>query len=190
MKFFIIFRHWADVFGLVSIFWRVCWNCILRVHRKNLGKKMFFKTYIFPIFLDKKRFSFGTLSKKVRRGYQKWNLQVQRKTFGTIFFSKVILPIFFGHWPKVYRGFLRKISASLSKVDSLFQRKLSEKIFFLCKVYTLLFFGNRAEKFHLAVGKISGGFAAAFYFSRGTFRKKMSWKNSASFVDIFFDQFR
>ena len=95
-----------------------------------------------------------------------------RKNFCDNFFWKVILPIFFGHWPKVSRGFLMKISASLSKLDSLFQRKLSEKSFFLCKVYNLLFFENRAEKFRLTVGKYSGGFEAAFYLSRETFRKK------------------
>ena len=55
MKFFIIFRHWAEVFGPCLFFWRVCWNCILRVHRNTLGKKMFFKTYTFALILYKKR---------------------------------------------------------------------------------------------------------------------------------------
>ena len=138
---------------------------------------MFFKTYIFPIFFGQKTDFFSESCRKKFGGVIKNEIcRSKGKLLGQFFFSKVILPIFFGHWPKVSRGFLRKNSASLSKLDSLYQRKLSEKTFFLCKVYTLLFFGNRAEKLRLAVGKISGGFEAAFYLSRGTFRKKLSWK--------------
>ena len=190
MKFFIIFRHWADVFGLLSIFWRVCWNYILRVHRNTLGKKMFFKIYSFPIFLDKKRIFFSELCRNKFGGVIKNEFCRSKEKLLGHFFSKVILPIFFGHWPKVPRGFLRKFSASLSKLDSLFQRKLSEKKFFSAKFTICFFLENRAGKFRLTVGKYSGGFEAAFYLSRGTFRKKRSWKNFASFVDIFFDHFR
>ena len=86
MKFFIIFRHWAEIFGPCLVFWRVCWNCILRVHRNTLGKKMSPETNIFPLFLDKNWIFFSKpCQEKTRRGYQKWNLQVQRKTLRQFF---------------------------------------------------------------------------------------------------------
>ena len=50
-----------------------------------------------------------------------------------------------------------------------------------------MFFENRAENFRLTVGKYSGVFEAAFYLSKGNFRKKMCWKIFTSFVDISFD---
>ena len=86
---------------------------------------MFFKTYTFPLFLDRKWNFFENSSGKIRQGYQKWNLRAQRTTFRTNFFWKVVPLIFFGPWAKNSRDFVRKISASESKLDSHFQRKLS-----------------------------------------------------------------
>ena len=169
-----IFYHFQTLsrsFRPLSIFLAVCWNCILRVHRNTLGKKMSLETNTFPFFWDKNWFFFKTLWGKNSAGLSKMKFAGPKKNFAS-FFWKFILPIFFGHWPKVLRGFLRKISASLSKLDSLFQRKLSEKIFFSAKFTICFFLENRAENFRLTVGKISGGFEAAFYLSRGTFRKK------------------
>ena len=108
---------------------------------------------------------------KVRRGYQKWNLQVQRKTLRH-FFWKFILPIFFGHWPKVPRGFLRKFSASLSKLDSLFQRKLSAKNFFLCKSYNLFFFGKSSGKISSDCRELFRRFWSCFLPLQGNLSKK------------------
>ena len=170
-----IFYHFQTLsrcFRPLVFFWRVCWNCILPVHRNTLGKKMFFKKYSFPIFLDKKWIFFSELCRNKFGGFIKNEICRSKEKLLGQFFSKVILPIFFGHWPKVSRGFLRKISASLSKLDSLFQRKFSEKNFFSAKFTICFFLENRAEKFRLTVGKYSGGFEAAFYLSRGTFRKK------------------
>ena len=172
MKFFIIFRHWAEVFGPCLFFWRVCWNCILRVHRNTLGKKMSSETNTFPLFLDKNWIFFQNLVRKKLGGVIKNEICRSKEKLCDNFFWKVILPIFFGHWSRVSRGFLMKISASLSKLHSLFQRKLSEKKFFSAKFTICFFLENRAEKFRLTVGKYSGGFEAAFYHSRETFRKK------------------
>ena len=172
MKFFIIFRHWAEVFGPCLFFWRVCWNCILRVHRNTLGKKMSSETNTFPLFLDKNWIFFQNLVRKKLGGVIKNEICRSTEKLCDNFFWKVIRPIFFGHWSRVSRGFLMKISASLSKLDSLFQRKLSEKKIFSAKFTICFFLENRAEKFRLTVGKYSGGFEAAFYLSRETFRKK------------------
>ena len=130
------------------------------------------ETNTFPLFLDKNWIFFQNLVRKKLGGVIKNEICRSKEKLCDNFFWKVILPIFFGHWPRVSRGFLMKISASLSKLDSLFQRKLSEKKFFSAKFTNCFFSENRAEKFHLTVGKYSGGFEAAFYLSRGTFRKK------------------
>ena len=94
LKFFIIFRHWADVFGLLSIFWRVCWNYILRVHRNTLGKKMFFKKYSFPIFLDKKRIFLRNFVGISSAGLSKMKFAGPRKNFWDNFFQRLFFQSF------------------------------------------------------------------------------------------------
>ena len=84
------------------------------------------------------------------------------------------------------RGFVMKIPAPSSKLDSHFQKKLSGEIFFLFENYYLLIsLENRAEKIRLNVGKSQRGFQAAFYFSIGKFWRKKFWKVFAFFVDFF-----
>ena len=189
MKFFVIFRHWADVLGLLSFFWRICWNCILRVHRKILGGKMFFKTYIFPTFFGQKTDFFselcrnkfgGVIKKEICRSKEKLLGQFFLKSYSSNLFRTLIesLPGFSNE----NFGVFVKTAFSLSK-------ETFGKKFFSLQNLQFVFLENRAGKFRLTVGKYSGGFEAAFYFSRGTFRKKMSWKNSATFVDIFLRSF-
>ena len=86
MEFYIIFRQSAEVSGIL-FFWRVCYNCIPRVHRNTLEKRIFSKTYIFPMFSDKNRFFFQTLLEKIRRECQNWNLQVQKKFWDKFFYK-------------------------------------------------------------------------------------------------------
>ena len=154
MKFFIFFRHWADVFGLLSTFWRVCWNCILRVHRNTLGKKMSSETNTFPLFLDKNWIFFQDLVRKKLGGVIKNEICRSKEKLCDNFFWKVILPIFFGHWSRVSRGFLMKISASLSKLHSLFQRKLSEKNFSLQNLQFVFFWKIERKNFVWLSGNI------------------------------------
>ena len=94
MKFFIIFRHWAEVFGPCLFFWRVCWNCILRVHRNTLGKKMSSETNTFPFFMDKNWFFFKTLSGKSSAGLSKMKFAGPKKNFATIFFENFFFQSF------------------------------------------------------------------------------------------------
>ena len=82
-------------------------------------------------------------------------------------------------------GFVMKIPAPLSKLDSHFQKKFRVKLFFLCKnYYLLLSFENRAENIRLTVGKSQLGFQAAFYFSNGTFWRK-KFKSFCIFCGLF-----
>ena len=134
--------------------------------------------------MDNKWIFIDTLSEKFRRGYQKWNLQVQRKTSGTSFFCKVILLIFFGPWAKNSRDFVMKISASSSKLGSHFQSKLSGENL-LENLQFVIFLNIERKKFKWLSKKSQRGFQAAFYLSMGTIRRKKLWKVFASFVDFF-----
>ena len=190
MKFSIIFRHWAEVFGPCLFFWRVCWNCIPRVHRNTLGKKMSSETNTFPLFLDKNWFFFKTLSRKNSTGLSKMKFAGSKKNFATIFL-KVYSSNLFRTLTENLSGFSKENLGVFVKTGfSLPKETFGKKFFFSAKITICFFLENRAENFRLTVGKYSGGFEAAFYLSRGTFRKKRSWKNFASFVDIFFDHFR
>ena len=151
---------------------------------------MIFKTYTFPMILDNKRKFFQILSEKIQRVCPTRKLQVPKKFFGQ-FFYKVILLIFLGPWPKVSRGFVRRISASLSKPDSQFQKKLSGDFFFLCKNYNLLLsFENRAEKIRLTVEKKSAGLSSCFLPPHWNNLKKKFLKSFCIFCWLFSDQFR
>ena len=106
-----------------------------------------------------------------------------KEIFGTIFYN-VILLIFLGPWPKVSWGFVRKISASLSKLDSQFQWKLSGETF--CKTYKVLFFLNIERKtFGWLSERRSAGFQADFYLSMGTNWKKINLKSFCIFCGVF-----
>ena len=150
---------------------------------------MFFKTYTFPLFLDRKWNFFENSSGKIRQGYQKWNLRAQRTTFRTNFFWKVVPLIFFGPWAKNSRDFVRKISASESKLDSHFQRKLSGETV-PENLQIVIFLNIEQKRFGWLSGKSQRGFQAAFYLSMGTFWRNSFWKVFASFVDLFSDHFR
>ena len=169
MNFFVLSRQWAEFSASCPFFWRVCYNCILRVHSNTLEpKNVFHNIYFFNIFGQKVDF-FETLSEKPRRGCQKGILQVQWKFFGTTFFKKIILLVSFGHWAKLFRGFARIVSALFSKLDSHFQTKLSRKTFFSAK-FTIWYFLLKIEQknFGWRSVKTQPSFETAFYFSRGS----------------------
>ena len=175
-----------EVFGLLSIFWRVCWNCILRVHRNTLQEtKDFSKHTLFQYFWRTNE----TFSKSCLNGFVK-NKNCRFERVFLAHFFKVILLIFFGPWPKVSRGFVRKNSASLSKLDSQFQKKLSGEFFFSANFIICYFRLKIEQKFfgYLSV-KVPRGFQAAFYLSMGTIWRKVSWRVFATFVDRFFSNF-
>ena len=143
-------------------------------------KKIFQNQHLSNIFGEQTKF-FEILFQRV---CQKRKMQVRKSFLGHFF--KVILLIFFGPWPKVSRGFVRKISASMSKLDSQFQKKHSGEFVFLCKNYKLLLsFENRAETFRLTVGKRSAGLSSCFLLPHWNILKKKFWKVFAFFVDFF-----
>ena len=91
----------------------------------------------------------------------------------------VILLFFLGHWAKILWGCARKILACFSKLDSHFQRKLSEEIFSLCKNYNLLLFfwkssGKNSSDYRKT--KTFRGVLRLLFISPGNFSKKIFLK--------------
>ena len=151
---------------------------------------MFSKSYFFPLFLDNKRNFFETLSEKFRWGCRKWNLQVQRKISATIFLNGYS-SIFLGNWAKISWGCARKIFAWFSKLDSHFQRKLSEENFSLCKIHNLFLFWKSSGKNSSDYRKTFRGVSRLLFTSPGElFEENSPWNFFASIVNIFFDDFR
>ena len=189
MKFFIIFRHWAEVLGPCLFFWRVCWNCILRVHRNTLGKKCLPKQTLFHFFGTKIGFFSKPCQEKVRRGYQKWNLQVQRKTLRP-FFLKIYSSNLFRTLTESLAGFSKENLGVFVKTGFSLSKETFGKNFFLCKIYNLIFFRKSSGKLSSDCREIFRRFWSCFLPLQGNLSKKKSWKIFATFVDIFFDHYR
>ena len=154
MKFFIIFRHWADVFGLLSFFWRVCWNCILRVHRNTLGKKMFFKKYSFPIFLDKKRIFLRNFVGISSAGLSKMKFAGAKKNFAT-FFLKIYSSNLFRTLTESLPGFSKENLGVFVKTGfSLSNETFGKKIFSLQNLQFVFFWKIERENFVWLSGNI------------------------------------
>ena len=140
MKFFIILRHWAEIFGLLPIFLAG----LLKLHstcpweqfreRENVFQNIHFSN----VFGQQTNF-FRNLVGKNSTGLSKTKIAGPKEIFWT-FFNKVILLIFLGPWPKVSRGFVGKISASLSKLNSHFQNKFWGEIFFSLQKFQFVTF--------------------------------------------------
>ena len=85
MKFSIIFRHWAEPFGLLSIFLRGLLELHSTCLREDFREKNVFQSLHFPKISDNKRNFFETLSEKFQRVCRKRKLQVQNNIFGHFF---------------------------------------------------------------------------------------------------------
>ena len=189
MKFFIIFRHWAEVFGPCLFFWRVCWNCILRVHRNTLGKKISSETNTFPFFMDKNWFFFKTLSGKSSAGLSKMKFAGPKKNFAT-FFLKIYSSNLFRTLTESLAGFSKENLGVFVKTGFSLSKETFGKNFFLCKIYNLFFFGKSSGKLSSDCREIFRRFWSCFLPLQGKLSKKKSWKIFATFVDIFFDHYR
>ena len=88
MNFFTIFRHWAEFFGLLSIFLagliKVHSTCPKELH---WGKKYIFQNTDFSIIFGQKTEIFQVLSEKVQPWLSKMKIAGATKRFRKIFFS-------------------------------------------------------------------------------------------------------
>ena len=172
----IISGNWA---GMV---WPACQNCILRIYKIILKKKLFWKTieifHHFQTFGRKISASFRVF----RRGCWSCILRVQNNiltkiSFFPVFFSLLDTERFF--WP-----ILAKKLSELSKVNSQFQWKLSGESF-LQNLQTVIFLNNERKGFGWLSEKSQRGFQPAFYLSIGTIWRKLFRKVFASLWTFF-----
>ena len=189
MKFSIIFRHWAEVFGPCLFFWRVCWNCIPRVHRNTLGKKMSSETNTFPLFLDKNWFFFKTLSRKNSTGLSKMKFAGSKKNFATIFL-KVYSSNLFRTLTENLSGFSKENLGVFVKTGfSLPKETFGKKIFFSAKITICFFFGKSSGKLSSDCREIFRRFWSCFLPLQGNLSKKKVLKKFCIFCRHFFRSF-
>ena len=162
--------------------WPACQNCIHRIYKIILKKKLFWKT-------NEILHHFQTLSRKfsasipvLQRGCWNCNLRVQgdiltKNSFISIFF------FIFGHWAIFSTNSRKKSSGVVKTGFSVSMETFGCKSF--AKTTNCYFLEFRAEIFRLAVQKSQRGFQAAFYLSMGTISRKFFRKVFASFVDFF-----